>query len=334
MTDWWQQHPLEADTVPPAGTTTPTRWGSSGPIRPGSLGANTIAVGAATGVLAPVVGLAVAGAINGLALDDRPELHLGVRTVTIAFLVGAILAGWAPLTAGQIRLGVRNGFTAGSATAVASGALLPVADLLWRASRSDGGPGSLVILVGAWVVIGALAGGVAGIEDGSARSGRGLIGGLVGGLAGGLLFAATSGDFRLTEESSATAQFVGYCATSLGIGLGAGLTERLARTAWLVAVDGPKAGREYILYRDRTTIGRADDCHVYLGPDDQVAGCHAEVRAGVNGLELHPIDGPVEIDGREWPGGPIGPGAVLRIGSTFLRLEQRRPTTNDQEDKP
>ncbi len=331
MNDWWQEnndtdgnHGNNSDHIASA-TRTSSRPGQTAGSAPrlGALGANTIVVGLAAGLLAPIVGLSIAAVFNGQLLEQARELHLGTRTVAVAFLLGAVLAGWGPLTGGQTRFGLRRGAVAGVGTAVVAAMMLPLVDGLWRASRADDQPGSMLVLVGAWVVIGGLTGAVAGIEDGTTRAINGLVGGLSGGLLGGLCFAALSGDFRVTEESSFLSQLAGYTATAIGIGLGVGLTERLTRSAWLVAIDGPQAGREFILYHQRSAVGIADDCEVYLGPDPAVAARHAELTRTDDRIEVWPVDGAVSVDRRPFDGGPVENGSVLHIGGSYLRVELR-----------
>ncbi|MEM7272498.1 MAG: FHA domain-containing protein [Actinomycetota bacterium] len=327
MTEWWSQDqadrasqrpdPVPAEPAPQAGA------GRGRRPRIAALGANTVAVGLTAGVASPIVGLIVAALINRSLLADSEELHLGVRSIAVALLLGGALSGWGPLSAGQLTRGARRAAVAGLGTAVVAASLLPIADRLWVASRADGEPGSLAVLVGSWVVIGGLAGAVAGVEDGVARARAGLVGGCIGGLIGGLAFAALAGDFRVTQESSGVSQLAGYLATALGIGLGVGVSERLARSIWLVAVDGPQAGREYILYRRTSAVGVADDCEVYVGPDPEVAAHHAQLERNDGRLEVRPTGGPVEVDRQPFSGGTVADGSVLRIGSSYLRVVRR-----------
>ncbi len=331
MNDWWQSNeadrPAHDQRPSIRSTSTPVRGNGLSVEQPGGtlgrLGANSIAVGAVSGTVASVVGLLLASVINGRMLGEQSRFHLGVRTIAVAFLVGAMLAGWGSFTAGQTRLGLRRGLVAGTGTAAVAGLLLPLADRLWRASRADDQPGSLLVLIGAWVVIGALAGGVAGLEDGPSRARNGFVGGLAGGLVGGVCFAALSGDFRITETSSFVSQLVGYTVTTLGIGLGVGLTERIARSAWLVAIDGPQAGREFILYRDVSTIGTADDCQIYLRSDSRADAHHAEVTVVDGRMVITPLDGPVDVDRKPFAGGPVDNGSVIRVGNSYLRAQVR-----------
>lgn len=331
MTNWWDESSGLPDGSPSAGpgdlgaSNVPSGvladGGDARASRIGILGSNSVTVGIVTGLLAAFVGLAIAGVLNGTIFASSDRWHLGVRSLSVALLVGGLLAGWAPFTAGQWHRAFQRAATAGIGTAAVTAVLLPLADQLWQRSRDDSGPGSLWILVGAWFLIGGLAGAVAGSVDGPTRSRRGLIGGLLGGLIGGVLFVATSGDFRFTEQSSGLSQLFGYTATALGIGLGVGVTERLTRSIWLQALDGPHAGREFVLYRQHLTVGSNPRSDIYLGPDPRVASTHVELSVSQSSIELVNLAGEVYVDGEPYNGMAISSGSVIRVGMSYLRLQ-------------
>lgn len=332
MTDWWDdgaspspgqstQHPSIQPVAPTAATVDGPPPRSAPGV--GRLGANSVVTGVAVGVAAPLAGLAIAGALVATVFAESTRLHFGVRAVAVAVLLGAGLAGWAALTAGQIPAALRRSAIGAITTAGVCALLLPLADWLWRRSREADGVGDLEILIAAWAVIGAAAGAATGLVDGPRRAYAGLLGGFVGGLLGGIGFALASDDFATTQEAGASSILLGFTATSLGIGLGVGVAERIGRTVWLTALDGPQAGREYILYGNEIRMGTTGHCEVYLGPDRDVAPVHAIIHVAGDTVRLRADGGPVSVDGVAHTDGPVAAGSVIRVGSSYVRLEQR-----------
>jgi MFS family permease len=111
---------------------------------------------------------------------------------------------------------------------------------------------------------------------------NGLIGGSVGGLLGGvvsLLLHALwghvfpSSDPRGLWLPSAT----GFVALGACIGLSVALAQIILREAWLRVESGFRPGRQILLTRPETTIGRAESCDVGLFGDSAVEKFHARI---------------------------------------------------------
>jgi hypothetical protein len=111
---------------------------------------------------------------------------------------------------------------------------------------------------------------------------NGLLGGAAGGGLGVLavtalrtLWPALQID-RAGEElwtpAVAEAAAVGACT-----GLGVGLAQVLLRDAWLRVEAGPRPGRQLLLSRSETTLGRAASCDIGLHGDGEVEPVHARI---------------------------------------------------------
>ena len=110
------------------------------------------------------------------------------------------------------------------------------------------------------------------------------------------------------------------------VGLMIGVVERLARDAWLRMVQGPLAGKEFLLFKDVMRVGSSPRCDLYLFNDPQVLGHHATLRR--MGEECHieseDPDRPVEVDGQPVRSARIRSGARIAIGATTFVFEQRK----------
>ena len=111
---------------------------------------------------------------------------------------------------------------------------------------------------------------------------NGLIGGTAGGLLGGilalLLRTAATRIFRDKDvEQLWSPTATGFVALGLCIGLLIGLAQVILREAWIKVESGRRAGREMILSKEKTTIGRAEACDVGLFGDNAVERLHAQI---------------------------------------------------------
>jgi hypothetical protein len=160
----------------------------------------------------------------------------------------------------------------------------------------------------------------------------GLVGGTLGGVLGGvvsmLLHSGWSGLFadkdpKLLWSPSATA----FAALGACIGLLIGLAQVILKEAWVRVEEGFRPGRQQILGKEETTIGRAESCDVGLFGDALVEKLHARIRrqdgefvlddagsaAGtyVNGVR---VTAPLVLRG----------GDLIRVGRCLLSFGERR----------
>jgi type III secretion system (T3SS) inner membrane Yop/YscD-like protein len=180
----------------------------------------------------------------------------------------------------------------------------------------------------AWAVTGAAMGLGQGI---ALRSRRlllnGLLGGVVGALVGGMLFDPID---RLLHEGAfgagaAASRAIGFMVIGLGAGLMIGVVELLARDAWLKMLAGPLAGKEFMLFKNPTTIGSSPKADIYLFKDAEVEPTHALLHVMGDAYELESAAGTgrTQVNGLVVRRARLEPGDQIRIGKTVLSFSVR-----------
>ncbi len=108
-----------------------------------------------------------------------------------------------------------------------------------------------------FMILGLAVGVVDGLADRSWRRVRnGVFGGLLGGMVGGLLFNPLV--FLLASDSGIASRAAAFVILGLCLGALIGLTQVVLREAWLTVLDGYRTGRQLIISRPITVLGRAD----------------------------------------------------------------------------
>lgn len=150
---------------------------------------------------------------------------------------------------------------------------------------------------------------------------NGAIGGLVGGFLGGVLF-----DFF---TSGPAARAIGLALTGLAIGLAIGLVEVARRQHWIEIASGGMAGKQFIIYSQRTSVGASPENDVTLIKDPGIAPKHAELVAGPRGLAVTSLDPmhPTLVNGQPVAQHDLADGDVLQLGTTVLKYR----TKSDQQ---
>jgi hypothetical protein len=188
-----------------------------------------------------------------------------------------------------------------------------------------------------WMVAGMLIGAAVGSydllqalwhhSDRSAALGKlrnGVYGGLAGGLIGGLLYSILLTTSTALPRSSLTLSLV-----LLGgsIGLMIGLTQVALKEAWLTVEEGFRPGRELLLVREETTIGRAETCDLGLFGDPSIDKLHARIVRHHNRYLLAHAGESGQTLVNEQPIGskpvPLRTGDAIRIGRSLLRFGER-----------
>jgi len=202
----------------------------------------------------------------------------------------------------------------------------------------------IVFLVLGWTLTGLLIGAAIGAYDylsclllGRDRRGarrkllNGVLGGTAGGISGGLLYMmlgdAWAGLFRPKSADLWSPSAVGFVVLGACIGLLIGLAQVILKEAWVRVESGFRRGRELILSRPETTIGRAEACDIGLFGDPNVERWHARiVRQGTRYM----------LTDQDTPGGtflndqriiqptPLHSGDAIRLGDCVLRFGERR----------
>lgn len=262
----------------------------------------------------------------------------GVLAVTVSPLVGLLLAAWPDLTAGAYRTAFRRGALGAVVGLIAAVVAVAVADPIFDRVRF-GSTGDLTSDTGtlkaalwlAWVILGTLVGLGLGITQGLRKMVNGLIGGLIGGAIGGLIYVQTVDEQALliadNEFGFSTTlgpQVVSVVATTVSVCLAIGIVERVARQAWLRVVRGPLSGKEYILYRESSTIGSAASCDIVLAKDATVQPLHARIERNGGTTKVTALsEVGVRVDGRATDSSPLSPGSVIGVGTFDLAYEER-----------
>jgi pSer/pThr/pTyr-binding forkhead associated (FHA) protein len=177
-----------------------------------------------------------------------------------------------------------------------------------------------------WLIMGMGIGAAEGLYEHSRRKTRnGLIGGTVGGLLGGLLFGWIA-QARLEMSGRATA----FVVLGLCVGVLIGLAHVVLKEAWLTVLDGYRPGRQLILSKDTTTLGRAEHLALpFLGhADAELEPEHARILRQPDGqycvednrtqigtlVNSQPIHGPVVLRDND----------LIKLGTNIVRFNHRR----------
>jgi hypothetical protein len=193
-----------------------------------------------------------------------------------------------------------------------------------------------------WMVVGLAIGACIGVYDvlrGVAAGGgdlrlavrkivNGICGGLLGGFIGGLV---SQGLDYLTDKGilslSRSALALGLVAVGLFIGLFIGLAQVLLKEAWVRVEKGFRAGRELILAKDETTVGKGEACDIGLFGDSQLDKLHARIvlkgnryLLADNGTQTGTYLNDRRINGPT----PLKSGDEIRVGNSLLRFGERQ----------
>lgn len=161
---------------------------------------------------------------------------------------------------------------------------------------------------------------------------KALIGGTLGGLIGGVLALLMRLAWRRVFEGkdenalwSPTA--LGFVALGMCIGLLIGLAQVILKEAWIRIEVGRRAGKEMILTKDKTTIGRAEACDIGLFGDHLIEKLHAWILQSGNRYYLEDGRSPVGtfVNDRPVVGRtPLQSGDLIRVGNSVLRFREKK----------
>lgn len=180
-----------------------------------------------------------------------------------------------------------------------------------------------------WLMMGLGIGLVEGITEQSSQKLRnGLIGGGLGGLLGGILFDPLANMIHSgTGMTSRAAAFVilGVC-----IGILIGLAQVILKEAWLSVIDGYRPGRQLVISKTVTFLGRGDHLQLpFMGPANQsLEREHIKITRQPDGtfvaednqskqgslLNSKPLQTPTVL----------ADGDVLKLGTNFVRFNWKK----------
>ena len=254
------------------------------------------------------------GAMIGLMLGLADMLASGAeaqwaRIVGIGLFVGAV-AGFVGVQFGVVFYGLLHVENVSN----------PFAFLLNTLARALG-----------WAFIGALAGAADGVRKWSGRTIRnGVVGGFIGGLLGGTVFEAAVYLFAWVPRPAVVSRLLGFLITGGLIGLFIGLVQQLLKEAWVRIVVGKNEGREVLIDKEQTSIGRSELCDIALFGDRGIEKNHALlIAAPTGGYVLRDVSGKpgtVLINGAAVQSGeqsPVRNGDTLVIGGKTLLFFER-----------
>ncbi len=198
-------------------------------------------------------------------------------------------------------------------------------------------------VVVSWVLVGVCIGVSIGLFDlaraflaGQARSQavkkitNGVIGGVIGGILGGL---CTAGLEVLQTRLDRTRQISGQVLLGASIGLVIGLAQVILKEAWIKVESGFWAGRELMLSREVTTVGRAEFCDIGLFGDNAVERLHARILLRDNRYlvaDEGSAAGTFVNDERVHQPTVLRSGDAIRVGQTVLRFGERPRRTREE----
>jgi hypothetical protein len=165
---------------------------------------------------------------------------------------------------------------------------------------------------------------------------KGLIGGAAGGLLGGILSLLLrmiwAGIFRDKDQEALWSPTAwGFVALGMCIGLLIGLAQIILKEAWIKVEAGFRAGREMLLSKDRTTIGRAESCDIGLFGDPSVEKLHAQIVLAGNRYYVEDAHTPAGTYVNNQPvarRAPLKSGDLIRVGKNVLRFGERQKRTS------
>lgn len=105
-----------------------------------------------------------------------------------------------------------------------------------------------------------------------------LLGGTMGGFIGGFLFDFIASSVSTSEmDTGIVPRAIGIIIMGALIGLGIGLLEQFAKSAWLKVVRGEFEGKEYLVFKGITSIGNSGKNTIVLFKDKLVSPKHCDI---------------------------------------------------------
>jgi hypothetical protein len=199
--------------------------------------------------------------------------------------------------------------------------------------------GSVGMYLWGWMMVGVVIGGSIGVYDllrnaGSKGMGlairkviRGIVGGAIGGALGGFIQDLIGGlEFKDTFRQSSVA--IGMVILGMCIGLLIGLAQVLLKEASVRVERGFKAGREMMLSKAETTMGRAEGVDIALFGDMGVEKRHARIVMQKDRyvlMEDQPApQGGTFVNGeRVYGPTPLKNGDLISMGRSEIRFQER-----------
>jgi hypothetical protein len=169
------------------------------------------------------------------------------------------------------------------------------------------------------------------------KFGKCLVGGTIGGVLGGVIalglriIAEAITERDIDELRTPTA--LGFIAIGACIGLLVGLAQVMLKEAWIKVEAGFRPGREMLLHKETTSIGRAEGSDIALFGDSGVEKVHANIVLDGGRYFLEDLQSPggSYVNDRRVVGRtPLKAGDLIRVGRSVLVFHERA-RRNDQK---
>jgi hypothetical protein len=160
---------------------------------------------------------------------------------------------------------------------------------------------------------------------------KGVIGGTAGGILGSILSLILQFGFSVIFPNKEP-KFLwsptgwGFVALGMCIGLLIGLAQVMLKEAWVKIEVGKRSGREMILTKEKTTIGRAEACDIGLFGDNAIERMHANILLAGNRYYVEDASTPAGTFVNDQPvvgRVPLKSGDKIRVGSNVLCFGER-----------
>ncbi|HEX9060304.1 MAG TPA: FHA domain-containing protein [Clostridia bacterium] len=179
-----------------------------------------------------------------------------------------------------------------------------------------------------WCIAGMTIGLGPGIALGSKKlTFNAFLGGMIGGALGGFLFDpinyVVSGGTLSSGDNVSRA--IGLCVIGAAAGLMIGLVELVTMDAWFYMNDGPLKGKQFILYKNPTTIGSSAGCEIYLFKDPYISPRHAKISKIRDGYLLEDMDSTTGtlVNGVKITKHKLLSGDIIKIGESTLIYREK-----------
>jgi hypothetical protein len=171
----------------------------------------------------------------------------------------------------------------------------------------------------AWAAFGAAGGTIYGIVGQSMKKAKyGIIGGLLGAGLGGTIFDPIA----LATKGGAPSRAIGFALVGIATGVAMGLVESALKDRWLYVTAGPLAGKQFILYKQLSTIGSQQQSDIYLFKDPSILPQHAVVAVSGSRVQLKAL-GSTYVGGSPVSTRVLQDGDLLQIGRYAFRYKER-----------
>jgi hypothetical protein len=174
-----------------------------------------------------------------------------------------------------------------------------------------------------WVAFGIAGGLVYGIIGKSAKKAQyGILGGMLGAGLGGIIFDPIS-FLSFGFHGAALSRMVGFSLFGMATGASMGIVESTLKDKWLYVSSGPLAGKQFILYKQATTIGSSQQCDVYLFKDSNILSEHAVIEGRGSHLQIR-ANGLVYVSGQPVQTRVLQDGDFIQIGRYGFRYKEKQ----------